>query len=770
MYLKSFICALAIACALPQGATAYNIAKTKNKTGKDTVTALSEVAVVAKMKQKNDLRQESLSSTTIKLGDIERKQIVSLQDASSQVPNLHIPQYGSRMTSSIYVRGLGSRIDHPAVGMYVDNIPLMNKNSFDAALWDIMRMEVLRGPQSTLYGRNTVGGIINMYTLSPDVYQGARISAGYSSGETYNIKGSAYFKPSNKIALSIGGNYLNSGGFFENEYTGEKADWEEAGSGRFRFIYTPNSRLKIDNSFIFGKVDQGGYAYRPYDAQSGEVAPVSYNDKSGYERTTLLNGLSINYTGNKVIFSSTTTWQYLDDCMTLDQDFSPADIFTLQQAQHENTITQDFVIKRAQAEKKWQWLSGITLFYKDMEMDAPVRFKEDGINSLILENINEKIHKFMPQATLSFKEKEFDLNSNFQLPVFGAAAYHQSQFTAGKFTFTAGLRLDYEKTKIDYNSNTAINYILPPSVREYKLVESKMAGELEDEYFEVLPKFGIQYTLGRNGNIYASVTRGFKAGGYNTQMFSDILQNQLKRDMILGMGIPDKVMDMIGLKPDAAYSPDEIIAYKPEYSWNWEVGAHLNFLGGKLIADAALFYIDCTDQQLTVFPDGQTTGRMMTNAGKTKSLGAELSATAQVTPALDLGIAYGHTSAEFVKYDDGIHNYKGNKVPYVPQNTFSANASYTFWSLGNVLDKLQLRAGYNGTGKIWWNEENTSVQDFYSLLSASIYAEKGKFSLELWGKNLTDTNYNAFHFVSMGNTFFSQGRPAEWGVTVTLQF
>ena len=253
-------------------------------------------------------------------------------------------------------------------------------------------------------------------------------------------------------------------------------------------------------------------------------------------------------------------------------------------------------------------------------------------------------------------------------------------------------------------------------------------------------------------------------------MFSDILQNQLKTDMILGMGIPDRVMDMIGLKPDAAYSPDEIITYKPEYSWNWEVGAHLDLLGGKLIADAALFYIDCSDQQLTVFPDGQTTGRMMTNAGKTKSLGAELAATAQVTPALDLRIAYGHTWAEFVKYDDGIHNYKGNKVPYVPQNTFSANASYTFWSLGNVLDKLQLRAGYNGTGKIWWNEENTSVQDFYSLLSASIYAEKGKFSLELWGKNLTDTNYNAFHFVSMGNTFFSQGRPAEWGVTVTLQF
>ncbi len=770
MYLKSTICALAVLCAASQISMAETAGKSIPENNRDTVTVLSEVAVVAKMKQKNDLRDEALSSTTIKLGEIERKQIISLQDASLQTPNLHIPDYGSRMTSSIYMRGLGSRIDHPAVGMYIDNIPLLNKNGFDAALWDIMRMEVLRGPQSTLYGRNTTGGIINVYTLSPQVYQGGRFSAGYSSGETYNIKGSIYLKPSEKVAFSIGGNYLNRGGFFENEYTGEKADWEESGSGRFRFIYTPTERLTIDNSFIFGKLDQGGYAYRLLNRETGALAPVSYNDECGYERTTILDGLTVSYRGDKLLFSSTTTWQYLNDNMTMDQDFSPASIFTLQQGQKENTFTQDFVLKRASQERKWQWLTGITLFHKNMDMDAPVRFKEDGIENLILRNINDNIHKYMPQATLSFKESEFDLNSTFDLPAYGAAAYHQSQITAGKFTFTAGLRLDYEKASIDYSSATAINYILPPFVREYKLVESRMAGELEDDWLEVLPKFGIQYSLGNNGNIYASVARGFKAGGFNTQMFSDILQNKLKTDMILGMGIPDRVMDMIGLTPEAAYTPEEVIAYKPEYSWNWEMGAHLNLLGGKLVADAALFYISCTDQQLTVFPDGQTTGRMMTNAGKTRSLGAELSANAQLTSALNLGIAYGHTSAEFVKYDDGINNYKGNKVPYVPQNTFSANASYTFWDLGKVLDKLQLRAGYNGTGKIYWDEENASVQDFYSLLNASVYAEKGKFSLELWGKNLTDTNYNAFHFVSMGNTFLSQGRPAEWGATVTFQF
>ncbi|MBO7268773.1 MAG: TonB-dependent receptor plug domain-containing protein, partial [Bacteroidales bacterium] len=322
-YSKAFLAVLCALSVAPQVSFGKEYKGINYREEKDTVTVLSEVAVVAKMKQKNNLRDESLSSTTIKLGEIERKQIVSLSDAAVQVPNLHIPSYGSRMTSSIYVRGLGSRIDHPAVGMYVDNVPYMNKNGFDSQLWDIMRIEVLRGPQSTLYGRNTVGGIMNIYTISPQVYQGTRLSVGYSSGNTWNAKGSVYVKPSDKIAFSIGGNYYNREGVFENVYTGKMADREESGSGRFRFIYTPNSRFTLDNSFIFGKVNQGGYAYRLHNPATGVMEPVNYNDRSGYERTAISNGLSLNYKGDKAIFSSITTWQFLDDCMTLDQDFTP---------------------------------------------------------------------------------------------------------------------------------------------------------------------------------------------------------------------------------------------------------------------------------------------------------------------------------------------------------------------------------------------------------------------------------------------------------------
>ncbi|MBO7269161.1 MAG: TonB-dependent receptor [Bacteroidales bacterium] len=785
-YQRVIIAVLGALVMAPQISTGKNYREEK-----DTVSVLSEVAVVAKMKQKNNLREEPLSSTTIKLGDIERRQIVSLSDAAQQVPNLHIPVYGSRMTSSIYVRGLGSRIDHPAVGMYVDNVPYLNKNGFDSQLWDIMRIEILRGPQSTLYGRNTIGGIMNVYTLSPQLYQGTRLSAGYSSGNTWNAKGSVYVKPSNKFAFSIGGNYRNSDGFFTNATTGENVDWEESLNGRVRLVFTPNSRFAIDNSFMAGKVDQGGYAYRLYNAEDGSIAPVSYNDPCGYVRTTISDGLSLSYNAGSHIFSSVTTWQYLDDYMTLDQDFTSASMFTMQQAQRENTVTQDFTVKTADGGKKWQWLTGLTLFFKDMEMDAPVTFRQDGINGLILGNINGMFQGMpapMNTAKLQFAQDEFLLSSKFDLPVFGAAMYHQSQFNLGKFTLTAGLRLDYERAGIDYMSNSAVDYIysmkvqMGPMLREIKVesnVNTSMSDKLENEYLELLPKFTLQYSLEEKGNLYASVSRGFKAGGYNTQIFSDILQNRVKEDLMADLmekaggslgSMGGSMGGAMGGSSSQSYTVDEIITYKPEYSWNFELGGHFTLMQGKLTADAAIFYIDCTDQQLTVFPNGNTTGRMMTNAGKTESFGVEMALNAQITGNLTAGISYGHTSAKFVNYNDGINDYKGKYVPYVPKNTLQANAAYTFYSLGNALDKLQLRVGYTGTGKIYWNESNTLEQDFYSLLGSSVYAEKGKFSLELWGKNLTDTNYNAFWFQSVGNGFFSQGMPAEFGVTFTLHF
>ena len=112
----------------------------------------------------------------------------------------------------------------------------------------------------------------------------------------------------------------------------------------------------------------------------------------------------------------------------------------------------------------------------------------------------------------------------------------------------------------------------------------------------------------RQQTLYASVSKGYKAGGFNTQMFSDVLQQ--------------KLMGMMGI--GASYDVDKIVSYKPEKAWNFEVGSHIDCWNHRVKSDIGLFFMDCTDRQLTVFPDGTTTGRVMTNAGKTRSWGCLL--------------------------------------------------------------------------------------------------------------------------------------------------
>lgn len=132
----------------------------------DTVIVVDKVQVTA-IKQGMVLRSQPVAATIVGSRAIERERIGALKHLSQQVPNFFAPDYGSRMTSSIYVRGLGARIDQPVMGLNIDNVPVLNKDNYDTELADAERIEVLRGPQSTLYGRNTMGGVINVYTLSP---------------------------------------------------------------------------------------------------------------------------------------------------------------------------------------------------------------------------------------------------------------------------------------------------------------------------------------------------------------------------------------------------------------------------------------------------------------------------------------------------------------------------------------------------------------------------------------------------------------------------
>ncbi|HOU68639.1 MAG TPA: TonB-dependent receptor [Paludibacteraceae bacterium] len=719
---------------------------------------LNEVSVEAPIKETKPLRSRSVASSSFSTLQIERENISAAKDFSISTPNFYIPDYGSSITSSIYIRGLGARIDQPVMGLNVDNVPYINKNNYDFDLFDIQRVEVLRGPQGTLYGRNTMCGVMNVFTISPLYFKGLKAEVDIFPTHTAKAKVSYYDGLKNgKLFYSLATYGAKSYGFFENEYTGEKCDTSTNFAVRGRLIWKPNGKFTMDNMITFGMLSQGGYAYAEYDADREIQLPVNYNDKCGYERKTLIDGLRMQYQLSKVEISSLTSYQLLDDDLKLDQDFSPEAIFTLNQKQKEHAFTQDFVVKSRKAQH-WNWQFGLWGFYKQNDMDAPVLFKRDGIEKLILTNANKGMQQVFPSERIDISDDHLLVASSFDLPTYGVAVYHQSEFKLGRWLLTAGLRLDYEYAEMDYKNSSDMHYLFSLVMDDYKLVETRMDGKEKKTFKEVLPKVSLQYELSKGNNLYAYVAKGYKAGGFNTQIFSDIIQSKMMNEMMNSIGV---YMDGMGA---TTYNTAEATSYDPEHSWNYELGGHFSNFDSKLLTDVSFFYIDCSDQQLTVFPKGKSTGRMMTNAGKTRSLGGELSLTYHLNDWMLTG-AYGYTNAKFVEFNDGNIDYKDNYVPYAPMNTLALSGHYIF-RLNGFVDKIIVAANWKGVGDIYWNESNTLKQDFYTMLGSSLAFTHKKFELSLWGKNLTDTDYNTFYFMSRGNNFFQSGKPRYFGFTL----
>ncbi len=720
----------------------------------DTTIAVDRIQVTA-IKQGMALRSQPVASTIVGERAIERGHVDALKALSQTVPNLHLPDYGSRMTSSIYVRGLGTRIDQPVIGLNIDNIPVMQKNDFDVELADAERIEVLRGPQSTLYGRNTMGGVINVYTLSPLQYEGIRIGMEYASGNTCRLRASCYERIRPDLGISVTGYYNRSDGFFENRTTDERCDWERMGGGRLKLQWRNDRGLRIDNTFTASVVEQGGYPYAyvgPDIVRDGQTVirhgEIAYNDPCGYSRTILNNGLTVRYDAARFSVSSITGYSYSDDAMTLDQDFLPLSYFTLRQALREHSVTEDLVV-RSHDGKRYGWLFGAFGFYRHGTMEAPVHFKQTGVDELIFANANGHIDGLRFEKV----SDELLLGSDFRMPSYGGALYHESRFTAGRWLFTAGIRIDVERTKLLYHSRGNLDYLLTVGdnapIRMTASVDDR--NSVSHTYTEVLPKLTALYAFDDQRNLYVSVSKGYKAGGFNTQLFSDILQEKLKGAMLSG-----------------SYPEQDILSYRPEYNWNYELGGHFSCMEGAVRGDFALFYIDCRDQQLTVFPRGSSTGRMMTNAGRTRSIGAELALQCSPWRTLDLHIAYGYTDARFVRYDNGQQDFNGNFLPYAPSHTLTVSVVKTFPTGVRWLGDLVLQAGLRGTGEIRWNEENTLVQPFYTVFDASVRLEHRHYTLAFWGRNLADERHDVFYFKSIGHEFVQRGRPRTFGMTLTL--
>ncbi|EFI02123.1 TonB-dependent outer membrane protein [Bacteroides sp. 1_1_14] len=776
------------------------------------VVDIEEVVVIATPKENRKLRELPAATTVLSQKDMQANQVNSVKRLSGLIPNIFIPEYGSKLTTSIYIRGIGSRINTPAIGLYVDNIPYIDKSAFDFNYSDIERIDVLRGPQGTLYGRNTMGGLIKVHTKSPFTYQGTDIRMGAATYNDYNVSLTHYHRISDQFAFSTGGFYEHTGGFYQNSArNNERVDKGNAGGGRFRGIYLPKDNLKLDLNVSYEYSDQGGYPYfytgitqeglnkGKTEEREEMIGKIAYNDRSNYYRNLLNTGFNVEYQAKNFILSAVTGYQHLKDRMFLDQDFTEKNIFNLTQKQKLNTISEEVVLK-SKPNRKWEWTTGIFGFYQTLNTDGPVTFKEDGVKETIEGNTNsifENLGNKAPKMSMSVLNPTLRVSGNFDTPIWNGAIFHQSTFnnlfTKG-LSFTVGLRLDYEKMSMKYNSasdplNFDFNFAMGPMVITAKdlIADAAYNGKLSEDYVQLLPKFALQYEWKKGNNVYATVSKGYRSGGYNVQMFSDIITGQQAHSMVEAIKKSAEfekystlIEGMIGDKMPAIPEVKDATTYKPEYSWNYEVGTHLTLWEGKLWADLAAFYMDTRDQQLSQFI-GSGLGRTTINAGKSNSYGAEASLRASLTNELSLNASYGYTYATFTDYiineadKDGNltvkADYNGKYVPFVPKHTLNIGGEYAITcSSRSIFDRVVFQANYNAAGRIYWTELNDVSQSFYGTLNWRANLEKGNAMISFWARNFLDKDYAAFYFETMNKGFMQKGRPVQFGIDLRCRF
>ncbi len=659
---------------------------------------LEEITIRAP-KQAMTLRELPASASVVSARAIEQAGILSVKDITAYTPNFFMPDYGSKLTSPVYIRGIGSRINEPSVGLYVDNVPYFDKAAFDFDLFDIERIEVLRGPQGTLYGRNTMGGTINILTRSPLDYQGTKMLLSAGNYGRYQAGISHFAKPTDQFGYSLSVNYQQNDGYFTNAFNNEQVDFGNSIGIRNRLVWKINDRLTAENSLSLEYSRQGGYPYALVDSLD-ITRDVNYNHASSYDRNLVSNGLVFKYKANHYDVIATTSYQYIDGYQDVDQDFTSDSLYLATQTQIDNMLSQEIVFK-SKPNKRYEWVNGFYGFYQ---------FSDKGVH------VFDQVRK--AQIIRNYDEVKQ-----------GVAVFHQTtmhDLFIDRLSVTFGLRLDAEKNELTFRNETLVG---GNSVALTDTLFPTM------DFMELSPKIALKYDISNFTNVYALVSKGYKTGGFN-----------------------------------AIHERDEDLQFEAEHSWNYEVGLKTAFMQNRIQAEASLFYIDWSNQQIyQPVPSGR--GSMLKNAGESVSKGAELSMRANVFRNFNAILAYGYTDARFVTHIvDSTKNYNGNYIPYVPRHTFSMQLSHVVeLPSQSIADRLKWSALYRAIGEHYWNEQNSQAQSAYGMLDLRMGVERGKLSLELWAKNLLAAEYNVFYFEAIGNRYAQKGKPMQFGANLMLK-
>ncbi|HUQ88488.1 MAG TPA: TonB-dependent receptor [Vicinamibacterales bacterium] len=699
------ILALVIVALVPTAAFA--------QTNTSPSVVLPTVIVTAE-KEAADVKDVPASVTAVTADMITNSGLRAISDAVIFAPNSTFTEFTARKVSNARFRGIGSSPGNPAITTYLDGVPQLNSNSSNIELLDIGQIEFVRGPQSPLFGRNTLGGIVNVTTARPSLsaWTGA-VTVPVGNAGMWDARGNVSGPIGDKAAIGFAAGKQQRDGFTQNAITLNNLDSRDGTFAKAQALFLPNANWEARVIYAYERDRDGDYALG--DLASIRATPFRVaRDFEGFTSRDINNTtINLRGTGQNFAIESTTGFIKWKTDDSTDLDYSPLPLATRANFEENRQLTQEIRIASpdnaplALGSTMVKWQAGIEYFNQAYNQDAVNTFSAFVLNP----QLGFPIAMHSPEASI-------DSNG---VGLFGRATV---SFT-DKADLTAGLRFDHE------SSDAHLSTFFSPAFAPANVVAA------DDTFNDISPQFAFGYRVTQQNTAYVSAARGYKAGGFNP----------------------------------AALPGSE--AYGEEHAWHVEGGIKSTMAGGKVAANAAVFFIDWNDLQLNV-PNPFVPGQFyIANVGGARSRGLEFDVMARPRPSLDLFAALGYTNAKFSAgtMANGVA-VDENDLPYTPDYTATFGGQMTR-PISSTISSF-VRAEVVLTGAFSYDEANSQRQDAYSLVNVRAGARVKRFFADAWVRNAFDTRYVpiAIPYPGFAPSGFigENGRPRTFGVTVGVMF
>jgi iron complex outermembrane receptor protein len=677
------------------------------------VTKVESITVTAN-KIEEDLQKVPQSITVMDEIILEEKGITDIPDLIKEIPNMAAEEgvHGN----AVSFRGLNPSMftnKNPVV-IYIDGVPIIDRYGFDASLANVKRIEVLRGPQGTLYGQDAIGGVINIITKEPENSWHGMIGAEYGSDNymqgIFNMNGSLM---KNTLYMGINGKYEQDDGWIDNTYPGSDSDGNESDQQQLSgyLLYTPTDRftarltLSMDNqndSGTNGYALPGGSNFSDFNRDDAEKS--AFDVPTEVDIDCFSQSLYLSYEFDSITLTSTTTHRKQDIEGDYDEDYQADTVYDgLKQFNYSETETYTQELRLSSNNKDGiRWVAGLYMDSEDHEQGP--------------------YGQQYPYYDSGIFYGNFDSNAESDSDSTTYAAFGQAMIPVGeRFEVTLGGRYQHIDKEIDMDM-----YFLPVGTTGDP--SFSYTGEKEWDVF--LPKAALSYGLSDDWHTYVSYSQGYMPGGFNYFASSGSTDDN---------------------------------SFEPQKSTNYEIGIKGNVKNLRMAA--TVFYMDIEDVHIY-----KSNGHdyYTDNADSGHSQGVELELAYQLTDTVELTGSIGVIEAEYDSYDagEGI-SFDGKDIENTPSYTATAGVSYRHPS--GLYGRIDMKA--KGETSFYDDANKTFVQEgAYTVFDAKIGYQTGGWDFYVYGKNLTDEEYITDFISSSALMMAGFGQPLTVGAGLRYRF